>query len=113
VGLDPSQPQRLWVTFSDSSGKIFRSDTGGSAWTNCTSGLPSIPLNAVAVDPLNTQRVWVAAEVGVYETTDLGATWAAFSNGLPNAVAADLIVHAKDRRLFCATRSRGAWVIPI
>ena len=78
-----------------------------------SSGLPRIPMNAVVVDPANFKRVWVAADVGVYQTLDLGTTWTSFSNGLPNAIAADLIFHKQDRTLVCATRSRGAWVVPV
>jgi hypothetical protein len=57
--------------------------------------------------------VWVAADVGVYQTLDLGSTWTVFSKGLPNAMAADLLFHKQDRLLFCATRNRGAWVMPV
>ena len=42
---------------------------------NRTAGLPNIPINSVTVDPANFKRVWVAADVGVYQSLDLGATW--------------------------------------
>ena len=42
---------------------------------------------------------------------DLGSSWAAFSSGLPNAMAVDLLFHKQDRRLFYGTRNRGAWVV--
>jgi hypothetical protein len=82
---------------------VFRSDNGGASWVNCTAGLPNIPMNAVVVDPGNYKRIWVAADVGVYETLNLGSSWASFSNGLPNALAADLLFHKQDRMLICAT----------
>jgi hypothetical protein len=70
-------------------------------------------MNSVVIDPANYLRVWVAADVGVYETSDLGATWTSFCNGLPNAMAADLLLHKQDRVLICGLRNRGAWVIPV
>jgi photosystem II stability/assembly factor-like uncharacterized protein len=94
-------------------GMVYRSDDTGITWVNCTAGLPAIPMNSVVVDSANSKHVWVAADVGVYETTNLGAAWANFSNGLPNAMAADLLFHKKDRVLFCGTRNRGAWVVSI
>ena len=94
-------------------GRVYRSDNGGASWINRTAGLPNIPINSVVVDPANFKRVWVAADVGVYQTLDLGSTWTAFSKGLPNAMAADLLFHKQDRRLFCATRNRGTWVMPV
>jgi photosystem II stability/assembly factor-like uncharacterized protein len=96
-----------------SGGRVYRSDNGGTSWINRTAGLPNIPINSVVVDPANFKRVWVAADVGVYQTFDLGTTWTAFSSGLPNAMAADLLFHKQDRRLLCATRNRGAWVMPV
>ena len=116
IAVDPSNPQRFWVTSTQvtgSGGRVYRSDNGGASWINRTAGLPNIPINSVVVDPANFKRVWVAADVGVYQTLDLGSTWTAFSKGLPNAMAADLLFHKQDRRLFCATRNRGTWVMPV
>ena len=111
IAVDPTNPQRFWVTISQIGGAlVYRSDNAGSSWVNCTAGLPAIPMNSVVVDPANFKRVWVAADVGVYQTLDLGSSWGAFSNGLPNAMAADLVFHKQDRMLICATRNRGAWV---
>src|SRR5207253_4628016 len=112
IAVDPSNPQRFWVTISQiGGGVVYRSDNAGSSWVNCTAGLPNIPMNSVVVDPANYKRVWVAADVGVYQTVDLGASWTPFSNGLPNAMAVDLLFHKQDRMLVCATRNRGAWVM--
>lgn len=114
IAVDPSNALRFWVTLSQlGPGRVFRSDDAGASWVNRTAGLPAIPINAVVVDPGNFRRVWVAADVGVYQTLDLGATWASFSNGLPNAMAVDLLFHRQDRALICATRNRGAWVAPV
>jgi photosystem II stability/assembly factor-like uncharacterized protein len=116
VAIDPSNPQRFWVTSTQvtgAGGRVYRSDNGGTSWVNCTAGLPNIPINSVVVDPANFKRVWVAADVGVYQTLDLGASWAAFLNGLPNAMAVDLLFHRQDRRLICGTRNRGAWVVDV
>jgi len=116
IAIDPSNPQRFWLTSTQvagAGGRVYRTDNGGVSWVNCTAGLPNIPINSVVVDPANYKRVWVAADVGVYQTLDLGGSWAAFSNGLPNAMAVDLLFHKQDRRLICGTRNRGAWVVDV
>jgi hypothetical protein len=114
IAVDPSSPQRFWVTISQvGGGVVYRSDNAGGSWVDCTDGLPKIPFHSVAVDPANFKRVWLSADVGVYQTLDLGASWAAFASGLPNAMAVDLIFHKQDRMLICATRNRGAWVVPV
>ena len=92
--VDPTNASRLWATYSDVSGAhAFRSDDGGTTWEDRSAGLPPIPANAVEVDPQDGNRVWIAADVGVWQSLDGGATWAAFGSGLPNALAADLLLH--------------------
>jgi photosystem II stability/assembly factor-like uncharacterized protein len=114
VAIDPGNPTRIWVTLSQlGGGRVFRSDDAGVTWTDCSSGLPPIPINSVVVDPANYQRVWVSADVGVYQTSDLGATWSPFSAGLPHAMAVDLLLHKQDRVLLCGTRNRGVWAIHV
>jgi hypothetical protein len=114
IAIDPSNPSRVWVTLSQlGGGRVFRSDDAGGAWVDCTRGLPPIPLNSVVVDPADYKRVWVSADVGVYQTVNLGASWTTFSAGLPNALAADLLFHKQDRMLICGTRNRGVWAIHV
>jgi hypothetical protein len=114
IAVDPSNPQRYWVTISQMGGAmVYRSDNAGSSWVSSTAGLPAIPMNAVVVDPASSKRVWVAADVGVYQTLDMGGSWASFSIGLPNAMVADLLFHKQDRMLICATRNRGAWATAV
>jgi len=67
----------------------------------------------VLIDPANFKRDWDAADVGVYQTVNMGTSWTPFSSGLPNAIAADLLFHKQDRMLICATRNRGAWVMAV
>ena len=59
------------------------------------------------------EAVYAATDIGVYQTLDAGATWTSYSNGLPNAIVGDLILHQATRSLRCGTRSRGAWQVPI
>jgi photosystem II stability/assembly factor-like uncharacterized protein len=114
ICVDPGNANRLWVTYSYISGShVFRSDDGGATWVDVSGGLPTIPVNAIALDPANTDTAWIAADVGVYRTIDAGATWQSFSNQLPNALVKDLVFHAPSRLLRAATQSRGAWEIAV
>jgi photosystem II stability/assembly factor-like uncharacterized protein len=116
IATDMLDPNRLWVTSTEiglGNQSVSRSDDGGVTWTPCAAGLPSIPKNCAVVDPADSSRVWVSADVGVYETMDAGTTWALFGTGLPNALAADLVFHEADRKLICGTRSRGVWMASV
>jgi hypothetical protein len=70
-------------------------------------------MNGVEVDNTNPNRVWVAADLGVYQSTDGGASWTDFSNGLPNMYVGDLVFHPHARVLRAGTRNRGVWEIPV
>jgi hypothetical protein len=106
---------RVWATSSTvgGGGRVFRSDDGGSSWTDRTAGLPNLPINAIEVDAANRSRIWVGADLGVYQSTDAGATWADFSASLPNAYVGDLVFHPHARVLRAGTRNRGVWEIPV
>ncbi|MFN2495973.1 MAG: hypothetical protein ABR608_08715, partial [Pseudonocardiaceae bacterium] len=105
---------RLWATSTMiGGGRLFRSDDGGTNWTDLSAGLPALPMNAVAVDDGNANRVWVGADLGVYRSLDAGRTWMVYANGLPNAYIGDLIYHSNARVLRAATRNRGIWEIPV
>jgi hypothetical protein len=111
---EPGASGRIWATSSTvGGGRVFRSDNGGTAWTDLTAGLPDLPIHAVEVDPADRRRIWVGADRGVFQSRDSGATWADFSASLPNALVGDLVFHPHARVLRAGTRSRGVWEIPV
>jgi hypothetical protein len=114
IKVDPNNAQRLWVTYSTiNGGTVFRSDNGGTSWLNRTAGLPPLPMITVEMDNANSNRIWVAADLGVYQSLDAGATWANFSATLPNCFIGDLLFHPHARVLRAGTRNRGVWEIPV
>jgi photosystem II stability/assembly factor-like uncharacterized protein len=112
----PETPDKvIWVSCSTLNvrGHVFRSPDGGNRWENRTGNLPRIPVNAIVVDPKKTERVFAATDHGVYQTLDAGNTWTDFSNGLPQTVIGDMILHRRRRIIRVGTRSRGAWEVNI
>lgn len=112
--VDPRNRNRMWATYRTiGGGRAFLSTDGGTTWRDRTAGLPNLPMNAVAVDTRNANRVWVGGDLGVYETRNGGASWTDFSNGLPNMYVGDLLFHEHARVLRAGTRNRGIWEIPV
>ena len=104
----------VWATCSTFGGAhVFRSVNGGGSWSNRTGNLPDIPVNALVSDPANPDHLYAATDNGVYRSTDAGARWLDFSNGLPNALVGDLVFHARLRLLRAGTRNRGCWEVKI
>jgi hypothetical protein len=71
------------------------------------------PVNALAFDPNNPQRLFVGCHKGVFETTNGGASWNSYAQGLPNAPVVDLQLHPTRRLLRAATMGRSVWERPI
>jgi hypothetical protein len=111
IAVDPTNPDWVYVTrglFDES--RLYGSKTGGKPWSALGAGLPDLPANAVAVDPIDSSRVFVGTDVGVYESTDHGATFAPFSQGLPlGVVVTDLEIDDDPYSLVAATYGRGAY----
>ena len=74
-------------------------------------GLPDLPVTRVYLDPRDATHstIYAATHVGVYRTTDGGASWEPFSNGLPTVRVNDIymppdgsfmrIAHLRPRHL--------------
>jgi photosystem II stability/assembly factor-like uncharacterized protein len=71
--------------------------------------LPDAPANALEIDPTAPDTMYVGTDVGVWMTTDGGANWDLFGDGLPNVDVYDLKLHAPTRLLRAATHGRGLW----
>jgi hypothetical protein len=57
-------------------GGLFRSTDGAASWHAVNSGLPdSLYIDAVAVDPQNSNTLYVAGSTGVFRSTDGAASW--------------------------------------
>ena len=115
VAVDRTNTQRVFVTrgaFGQS--RLYRSTTGGTTWTAVGAGLPNVPANAVAVDPVEPARVFVGTDVGIYESSDGGNTFVAFSLGLPlGLVVTDLEIDDSPHVLVAGTYGRGAFRVTL
>ncbi|MEA3018226.1 MAG: hypothetical protein QOI38_2948, partial [Sphingomonadales bacterium] len=105
---------RIWATSTImNGGRVFLSTDGGATWRDRTAGLPNLPINTVEVDAADANRIWVAADIGVFQSRDAGLSWSVLGVGLPNVLVADLLFHPHARLLRAGTRNRGVWEIPV
>jgi len=122
IVVHPTDPNTLYITFSgfDAStpgrpGHVYRgvSADGGATWmwTNITSSLPDIPANAIELLPTAPNTLYVGTDVGVFRTTNGGASWATFGNGLPSVIISDLALDDSGALLRASTYGRGMWQI--
>ena len=93
-------------------GHVFRTINGGQTWTDISGNLPNLPVNTIALDPRFTPRpVYVGTDIGVYASTEQGASWIRFGAGLPNAQVADLKLNTTLNILAAGTHGRGVWEV--
>ena len=107
----------VWKTTTLGSSAIENNpDRAATHWTaasgNGAAALPPVPVNAFVVDPLNSTNLYAGTDVGVYVSTDDGATWNPLGTGLPRVAVFDMAITA-NRQLRIATHGRGMWQISL
>ena len=95
--------------------RVIKSTDGGNTWAHANgtgaNALPPVPINKLLVsprDPAGT-TVYAATWIGVYETTDGGASWRLFGSGLPMVNVSDLYMPPDGSYLRVSTYGRGVW----
>lgn len=107
---------------TDLKGHVFKTINAGASWSDigchaadCAAplgtDLPNTPVNDVVLDPDDPARgtLYVATDIGIFVTTNGGASWATMGAGLPNVVVLSLALHEPSRTLRAATHGRSAW----
>ncbi len=110
IAADPTDVTRVFVTRSVFADPHLLRSAGGRDWEGMGAGLPGVPANSVAIDPLDPDRIFVGTDIGVYESTDGGDTFAPFMAGMPlGMVVTDLEIVGEPHTLVAGTYGRGAW----
>lgn len=109
--VSPDNEAVAFITFSGfGEGHVFRTEDYGQTWEDISFGLPDVPTNAIVVDPLLPNNVYVGNDIGVWYSTDLGDTWQSYQDGLPTATMIfDLKITNANRKLRIATHGNGAY----
>lgn len=102
--------ERVMITYDRTITTPLWHDITGSGDT----ALPSTSINAVAFDPHNPEIYYAGTDIGVFVTTNGGATWQNMNAaGLPNVRVNDLWINPAKTFLYAATFGRGIWRIPL
>jgi hypothetical protein len=114
--IDPNNPNTAYITldgYGVTTGHVWKTTNLSAVtptWNSVSSGIPDVPVNAFAVDPLNSNNLYAGTDIGVYNSIDGGNTWNPYGNSLPRVAVFDLKVTAK-RTVRIATHGRGMWEI--
>jgi hypothetical protein len=116
VAHDPRREGVVYATYGNFGGAhVYRSADHGATWQDLTGSgagaLPDIPVHAIVVDPDDSERLYLATDLGVMVSIDGGRTWLVEETGFGPAVTMWLQVVRTDGAtyLFAFTHGRGAW----
>jgi len=120
ISINPTNQNDVLVTVSGTgTAHVYRCtdvSLASPVWTSASgtgvTGLPNVPANSLARDLDKPLTTWyVGTDVGVYMTTDSGATWQDItrSRGLPNVHVTKLVAVPGTRMLNASTFGRGMW----
>ena len=118
VLADPVDEAAVYVTFSglrwkDPQPHIFKSADFGQNWQDISSNLPDAPLNAIAVDSLNNDIIYVGSDVGAFYSADGGFSWDILGESLPAVVINDMKIHPLTHELVAGTHGRSIYTLDL
>lgn len=120
LAFDPHDKNIIYATYSTFGGgaHVWRKQ-GSGAWTGIdgtgANSLPDVPVNCIAIDPENSQRIYIGTDSGVFVTLDGGANWSAENTGFANVMVESLTINTLNGEnwLYAFTHGRGAWKVVI
>ena len=90
---------------------LWKTTDLGLTWTAIDgAGFPfGVPVNKIVADPLANQTLFASTHLGVYRSTDAGATWARYGSGLPLVNVTDFYISPSSTLARISTFGRGFW----
>jgi len=73
LAINAQTPQILYV--GSNGGGVIKSADGGASWTAVNTGLNSVIVEALGINPLSPETLHAGTEGGVFKSTDGGASW--------------------------------------
>ena len=98
--------------------KVWRTRDLGVNWEELSgfgdqdesrNGFPDIDVYDLAVMPHDPRIIWVGTTMGIFESTDHGASWHYANNGLPAVPVYRIKI--RDNQIILATHGRGIWTL--
>ena len=115
ITVDPDNANIAWATFSgwrsgESHPHVLMTSDGGNTWVDIAGNrIPQAPVNDVIRHPSKPKWLFIATDVGVFRTTNLGKTWIKVGANLPLVPINDIDLPAGSNTLYAATYGRSVW----
>jgi photosystem II stability/assembly factor-like uncharacterized protein len=101
LAIDPRDNNHLYAATQGNG--ILVSTDGCRSWRSASSGLGSLFVNAIAMDPNYPDTMYAGTDGGAYVSFDNGQTWNEINDGLLGATVVYSIVVDMDSNVYAAT----------
>ena len=97
IAVDPNDSNTVIAVFGGDfgGGQVWTTSDGGGSWMNRSAGLPNNPMQAVVFDGnrllVGGGQRFGSQNVGLYQSTDVGATWSPLHDGTWPVLVVDAI----------------------
>jgi photosystem II stability/assembly factor-like uncharacterized protein len=108
IALDPQRPH---VLYAGTTGGAYRSTNGGATWQKVNNGLIppeildaslSLGVNALVVDPRQSDIVYAGTTKGLFKSTDMAETWKRIGSSLADQYISCLAIDPRDPKILYA-----------
>ncbi len=115
LAVHPHNDQIVYAVMSGfGSAHVYKTTDGGTTWTALGQGLPDVPFQAVVLDPLDPNHVYVGGDLGAWLSRNGGQTWEHLTAEMGDPfLVTDLSVSPANRKLRMATFGRGLYQMPM
>jgi photosystem II stability/assembly factor-like uncharacterized protein len=103
IALDPLHANTLYAGGLG----VRKSVDGGTTWRNAS--LTRMEVHALAVDPMKPATVYAGTDVGLFKSTDAGASWQALHGPLDGILVEALTIDPRHGRTVYAGTDRGVF----
>jgi hypothetical protein len=112
--FEKGHTDHLWASFGgyDPAARVWKTEDGGGTWNAAGSGLPALPVNALAHDTV-AGDLFAGTDAGVYVLPFGSEDWIPYKSGLPEVICSDLGIRHPTGELLLATYGRGIWKAPL
>ena len=80
IAVHPTNKMKVYI--NNYGGGAFITEDGGETWKNSSNGYSGADIRAVNIDPLDSDRIFVAGRSGPFRSEDRGGLWTGIAKGL-------------------------------
>ena len=118
ITVSDIDPNLIWVVFGnvENGVKVFRTNNGGTSWTNISGCLPNIPVFTIVYQKGSNNKVYIGTQMGVYyhdDDMDSPDKWVKYGNDQVEAAVYDLDINYCGNYLVAATYGRAIRQVPL